>query len=212
MGMDAGSIVYDESELRQRIHWVLTQYNQPALVEEYLPGREFTVAVMGRKDARLYTHRPDLYHADGFHRFPVLEVESTTSVTPGVYGHAAKSLNFGEDGIPAILCPAEVSPELWNQLQSLAIAAHNAVGAVDISRVDIRLDADGQPRLLEINTLPGMTPEFSDLCVIAKADGLTYQDIVLEILYLGASRWNLVPAREYVLKTRPVPALAAVEE
>ncbi len=211
MGMDAGSIVYHETELRQRVNWVVTQYNQPALVEEYLPGREFTVGVMGRKDARYYTKRPDLYHADGYHRFPLLEVESSHSVTPGVYGHDAKSLNFGDDGIPAIICPASVEPALWNQLQSLAIAAHNAIGAMDISRVDMRLDADGQPRLLEINSLPGLTPEFSDLCIIARAEGLTYRDIIQEILYLGASRWNLVPARKYVMEPVNVSELAPVE-
>jgi D-alanine-D-alanine ligase len=210
MGMDAGSIVFDENELRCRVSWVVSQYDQPALVEEYLPGREFTVGVMGHKDARKFSHRPDLYHADGFHRFPLLEVESSCSVTPGVYGHAAKSLNFGENGMPAIVCPAEVKAELWNQLQSLAIAAHNAVGAVDISRVDIRLDAEGQPRLLEINTLPGLTPEFSDLCVIAKAEGLTYRDIILEILYLGAARWNLFYTRDYARKPIHATAMASI--
>jgi len=200
MGMDSGSIVFDEDALRHRVRWVVSQYNQPALVEEYLPGREFTVAVMGRKDARLYSQHPERYHTDGFHRFPLLEVESSHSVTPGVYGYKSKSLHFGDAGIPAFICPAEVEPGLWNQLQSLAIAAHNAIGALDVSRVDIRLDAEGQPRLIEINTLPGLTPGFSDLCVIAEAEGLSYQDIILEILYLGASRWNLLPTRKYVLE------------
>ena len=210
MGMDAGSIVFDERALRSRVEWVVSQYNQPALVEEYLPGREFTVAVMGRKDAALYSPRPELYDSDGFHRFPLLEVESTRSITPGVYGHAAKSLNFGDAGIPAFICPAIIEHRLWNQLQSLAIAAHNAIGAVDVSRVDIRLDADGQPRLIEINTLPGLTPDFSDLCVIANAEGLTYQDIILEILYLGASRWNMLPARKYYMEPASVGGMVSV--
>lgn len=200
MGMDAGSIINNRADLRRRVNWVIRQYNQPALVEEYLPGREFTVGVLGRKDASFYTLRPDLYDLDGFHRFPVLEVESTVSVTPGVYGHDAKVLNWGDNGMPGIICPASIDPGLLRQLQNLAIAAHNAVGAVDISRVDMRLDAQGQPRLIEINTLPGLTPGFSDLCVIANADGLSYRDLILEILYLGASRWNLVPARNYVYK------------
>ncbi len=211
MGMDAGSIVFNEDELRRRVCWVVTQYNQPALVEEFLPGREFTVAVMGHKDARRFSHRPELYHTDGFHRFPLLEVESSRSVTPGVYGYKSKTLHFGDEGIPAFICPADVEPGLWNQLQSLAIAAHNAIGAVDISRVDMRLDAEGQPRLIEINTLPGLSPGFSDLCVIANTEGLTYQDIILEILYLGAARWNLLPARDYVLEGTRVGELAPVE-
>ena len=211
MGMDAGSIVFHEEELRRRVRWVVSQYNQPALVEEFLPGREFTVAVMGHKDARRFSHRAGLYHTDGFHRFPLLEVESSRSATPGVYGYKTKTLHFGDEGIPAFICPAEVEPGLWGQLQSLAIAAHNAIGALDISRVDIRLDGEGQPRLIEINTLPGLSPGFSDLCVIANADGLSYEDIILEILYLGASRWNLLPARDYVLDPARVEKLVALK-
>jgi D-alanine-D-alanine ligase len=199
MGMDAGSIVNDEEHLRQRVHWVVKNYRQPALVEEYLPGREFTIGVLGRADAARYSPRPSLYQADGFHRFPVLEVDHRGSVTPGVYGHEAKSLNFGEAGIPEFICPADVSSGLARKLQDLAIAGHQAVGALDVSRLDIRLDSTGEPRLIEINSLPGLSPGFSDLCVIAGAEGLTYSDLILEILYLGASRFGLLqPAGAHV--------------
>jgi D-alanine-D-alanine ligase len=203
MGMDEGAIVHSETELRRRIRWVIQEYRQPALVEEYLPGREFTVAVLGRQDAGLFTHRPELYRRDGFHRFPVLEVESSYSVTPGVYGHAAKTKNWGDEGMPEIYCPANIEPTLAEQLNNLAIRGHQAIGALDISRIDFRLSADGKPRMLEINTLPGLTPDFSDLCVIANAGGISYRELILEILYLGASRFGMLPARQ-VMQARPV--------
>ena len=77
-------------------------------------------------------------------------------------------------------------------MQDLAIRAHEALGALDVSRVDMRCDAYGNPFLIEINTLPGLSPGFSDLCVIANAEGISYENLLLEILYLGASRWGLV--------------------
>jgi len=196
MGMDDGAICYDEKQVRQRVQWVVDNYRQPALVEEFLPGREFTVAVMGRKDAALYSRHPEWYGSDGFHRFPVLEVDSRNSVTPGLYGHKAKTLHEWDEGVPGFICPAKVEPGLYNQLQNLAIAAHQAIGSCDISRVDIRLDAAGRPRLLEINTLPGLTPDFSDLCIIANANRISYRDLILEILYLGASRFGMVNAHK----------------
>jgi D-alanine-D-alanine ligase len=210
MGMDSNAICYTEAQLRQRVRWVVQSYRQPALVEEFLPGREFTVAVMGRQDAARFSPHPDWYGPDGFHRFPVLEVDSSRSVTPGIYGHKAKTLHDGDDGVPGFLCPADVTPELFDQLQTLAIAAHNALGSWDVSRVDIRLDADGQPRLLEINTLPGLTPEFSDLCIIGRAEGISYQEIILEILYLGASRYGML--EPLVQQPEPIhlPAMAQV--
>jgi D-alanine-D-alanine ligase len=192
MGMDGSSIVENEAQLRARVDWVIKTYRQPALVEEYLPGREFTIGVLGRADAAKYSRRPDLYGADGFHRFPPLEVDNSRSITPGVYGNLAKTLHQGDEGIPGFICPADVDDDLAYQLQELAIQGHLAVGAVDVSRLDIRLDGRGQPRLIEINSLPGLSPGFSDLCVISEAEGLSYQDLILEILYLGASRFHLL--------------------
>jgi len=194
MGMGSESVVYNEEQLRRRVAWVVETYHQPALVEEYLPGREFTIGVMGRCDAALYSRRPEMYNADGFHRFPVLEVDNSNSVTPGVYGHMAKTLHHGDEGIPGFICPADVDPELARELQDLAIRGHLAIGGTDVSRLDIRLDAAGKPRLIEINSLPGLSPGFSDLCVIAGAEGLSYTDLILEILYLGASRFGLLQA------------------
>jgi D-alanine-D-alanine ligase len=164
------------------------------------------VAVLGRVDAVQYARRPELYESDGFHRMPVQEIDNSRSVTPGVYGYEAKALGLDEDGVPRFICPAPINSALACQLQDLAIKAHLAIGTEDVSRVDMRMDAEGNPRLLEINTLPGLTPEFSDLCVIANADGLSYKDLILEILYLGASRWKLFPARPV-----EIPALEEVE-
>ena len=196
MGVDTGAIVHNETELRQRVGWVINTYRQPALAEHYLSGREFTVAVMGRSDSKLYSSHPEWYDRDGFRRFSIMEVDNNNSVTPGIYGLAAKSKDIGEEGAPGFLCPAEVDAELAKKLQHYAWRGHNILGALDISRVDIRLDAKGQPCLIEINTLPGLTPDFSDLCVIANASGICYRELILEILYLGASRWGLLEARE----------------
>ena len=207
MGVDAKAIVNNEQELRERVKYVICMYKQPALVETYLSGREFTVANMGRPDAALYSPHPEWYDPDGFHRFPILELDSSRSITPGVYGIEAKAQSVGSEGAPGYLCPAEIEPELAKKLQHHAWRAHNILGALDVSRVDIRLDGEGQPSLLEINPLPGLTPDYSDLCLIAKAGGISYKDLILEILYLGASRWGMVEPHEVhgLQKKRAVP-------
>jgi D-alanine-D-alanine ligase len=202
MGVDLKAIVHNEGELRERVKWVIDNYSQPALVETFLPGREFTVGIMGRPDARLYSRHPEWYDKDGFHRFPILELDSTRSVTPNIYGQAAKSKSVGEEGAPGYFCPANIEPELAKKLQYLAWRAHVLLNALDVSRTDIRLDAEGTPRLLEINTLPGLTPDYSDLCLQAQAEGITYNDLLLEILYLGASRWGMLEPREVQIETR----------
>ena len=200
MGVDLNAIVRNENELRERVKWVIDNYNQPALVETFLPGREFTVGVMGRPDIKNYTRHPEWYDKDGFHRFPILELDNSRSVTPNVYSQAAKSKSVGEEGAPGYFCPAHLEPELEKKLLYLAWRAHILLGALDISRTDIRLDAEGNPRLMEINTLPGLTPDYSDLCLQAKAEGISYTDLILEILYMAASRWGMLEAREVQLE------------
>jgi D-alanine-D-alanine ligase len=196
MGVDMKARVETEPELRERVNYVINSYKQPALVETYLPGREFTVGQIGRPDAALFSRHPEWYAADGYHRFPIMEVESSRAATPGIYSNAAKSHLLGEEGAPEYLCPADIPPDLAKKLHHLSLRGHTILGALDVSRVDIRLDAEGQPRLIEINPLPGLTPGYSDLCIEAEADGIAYEDLILEILYLSAGRWGLLKPRD----------------
>lgn len=209
MGVDLNAIVKNESELRERVHWVIEKYEQPALVETFLPGREFTIGIMGRPNARACSYHPDWYDKDGFHRFPVLELDSSRSVTPNVYSQAAKSKSVGEDGAPGYLCPAQIEPEFAKKLQYLAWRAHILLGALDVSRTDVRLDAEGIPRLMEINTLPGLTPDYSDLCLQASAEGISYTDLILEILYLAATRWGLMEPQPIMMEAIRKPNASA---
>ncbi len=202
MGVDLNAIVNNETELRERATYIVNTYQQPALVETFLPGREFTVGILGRAEAKLYSRHPEWYEKDGFHRFPILELDTTRSITPWIYTHEAKSKEVGADGHLGYFCPAEIEPELEKKLKSLALRAHQLLYTLDVSRTDIRLDEDGNPRLIEINTLPGLTPDYSDLCLQAKAEGICYEDLVLDILYLGASRWGMLEPRESNETTR----------
>ena len=208
MGVNGKAIVNNEAELRERAEYVIRLYHQPALVETFLPGREFTVGIMGRHDTVLYSRHPEWYEKDGYLRLPILELDSSRSITPGIYGLEAKAQSVGSNGAPVYLCPAPLDPDLARKLHRLAWRAHVVLGACDVSRTDIRLDCEGNPRLLEINPLPGLTPNYSDLCIQCSAQGISYEDLILEILYLGASRWNMLTPHEIPLpqkkKTGPL--------
>lgn len=192
MGIDDNSIVTSEASLRERVNYIITTYKQPALVETYLPGREFTIGLLGGPHARYFSRHPEWYNKDGFHRMPVLELDSADAATPGIYSFAAKAELPGEKGAPKYICPTDIDPTLESRLQRIGLRAHLAIGAQDISRVDIRLDADGNLQLMEINPLPGLTPGYSDMCIQAAAEGIRYEDLILEILYLAAGRWGLL--------------------
>jgi D-alanine-D-alanine ligase len=170
---------------------VIGKYRQPALVEEFLPGREFTVGFIGNPGFPNRRRRPWLYDPEGYHFFPVLEIDSRISVTPSVYSHDAKMYDIGAPGAPGYICPTDIPDSLRLRLVDLTRRAAEAIDACDVSRVDLRLDAEGEPRLMEINTLPGLNPAVSDLCIVAAAEGMPYQDLITEILYLAAERYQM---------------------
>lgn len=191
MGVDAAAVVHDEAQLRQRVGWLLETYKQPALVEAMLTGREFTVGYLGNRGDSSRRRRPWLYDENGYHAFPIMEIDSSIASTPGIYGHDAKSYDIGVTGAPEYICPARIPERQRKRFVDLAIRAAEAIGACDVSRVDLRLGADGRPYLLEINTLPGLNPMISDLCIMAAAEGMVYDDLITEILYLAAERRGL---------------------
>jgi D-alanine-D-alanine ligase len=205
MGINGRSVVHNEAALRRQVHWAIKTYRQPALVESYLPGREFTVGLIGnalspgeqRWNGPSATLRRGsgqgsgrrLYDERGFHLFPVLEIDANVGAGKGLYNTAAKSFNPGDEGAPLYLCPADIPVALEAEMKQLAVAAFEAISALDLSRVDFRLGSDGRPYLLEINTLPGLNPTVSDLCIMARTEGMHYTDLINEILYLAADRY-----------------------
>jgi D-alanine-D-alanine ligase len=189
MGVDPGSVVHDEPALRQRLSWAIGSYRQPALVEPFLQGREFTVGLIGNNRACLPVPDSCLYDERGFHVFPVLEIDvSPIPASQGIYSSHVKSERPTE---PRYLCPAPIGAELARQLQDLAVAAFLAIGALDVGRLDFRLDEHGKPHLLEINTLPGLNPRYSDIVMAARGEGMPYESLVNEILQLAIARYGL---------------------
>jgi len=210
MGINGRSVVHDEAELREQAYWVIQTYRQPALLEGYLPGREFTVGLIGNTLAPGERRGNGLYDERGFHLFPVLEIDTTVGAVQGLYNTEAKSYYPGEEKAPRYTCPADISWDLEAELKRLAVAAFEAIGALDVSRVDLRLGADGQPYLMEINTLPGLNPSVSDLTIVARVGGMPYVDLINEILNLAVDRYGLaIPALESrVWEWRGIPLLS----
>jgi D-alanine-D-alanine ligase len=189
MGINLASVVRDEAALRAQVRWVIGTYRQPALVEAYLPGREFTVGLVGNRLAPGEAPRSAFYDALGYHVFPVLEIDVSNLNEPGLlYTGYIKSKT---PMAPRYLCPAPIEQELADELRALAVRAFEAIGSLDVARVDFRLNADGQPCLLEINTLPGMNPTISDIVLAANGEAVPYNTLVQEVLGLALHRYGM---------------------
>lgn len=199
MGINGSSICRNEKQLRRQVRSLLETYRQPALVEGFLPGREYTVGILGNRLLPGEAPRSEFYDGRGYHLFPVLEIDPHHGAGKGLYNVEAKSYLPGEAGAPLYLCPADIPLELETELKELTISAFEAIDALDVSRVDFRMGLDGKPYLMEINTLPGLNPVVSDLCIMASAEGLPYTRLINEILQLAASRY----VREGKLFTLP---------
>jgi D-alanine-D-alanine ligase len=195
MGINGQSVVRDEDALRRQVQWIVETYRQPALVEQLLPGREFTVGLIGNPLEPGEVRGSDIYDARGYHFFPPLEIDANVGVGKGLYNTAAKSYKPGEEGAPLYLCPADIPAALEAEMSELALAAFEAIDALDVGRVDFRLGSDGRPYMIEINTLPGLNPVLSDLCIMAHAEGMAYADLINEIVALALARY----AREGML-------------
>ena len=189
MGINGRSIVHDEGDMREQVRWVSRTYGQPALVEGFLPGREFTVGLIGNAWRPGERRQQDLYDEQGYHLFPVLEIDANVGAGQGVYNTLAKSYLPGEPDAPLYLCPASIPADLEADLKRLTVAAFEAIGALDVGRVDLRLGTDGRPNLMEINTLPGLNPTVSDLCIVARTEGFDYRDLINQILDLAVGRY-----------------------
>ncbi len=163
-GITSASVVSDEASAKAAAKACVDKYGQPALVEEYIQGRELTVGLLGEKRPRV---------------LPPMEVVFLDTPKHPVYGFEEKQADTTKVRFD---CPAKLSPAELKKVEKTVRDTFASLGCRDVARVDLRLAPDGRVFVIEVNPLPGLTPDFSDLCMIAKVVGMDYRSLIGEIL------------------------------
>ncbi len=177
MGINADGRVTDRAALERVVRRLLDVYREPVLIEEFCPGQECSVAILGTgSNAR---------------------VLGTSTITPRtvaneqfVYSRALKELKEWREHVE-IACPPRCEPEVQRSVETLALASYRAIGCRDVGRVDVRIDARGEASFIELNPLPGIAPGYSDLCIIASGMGLDYDTVINTIVDLARARYGI---------------------
>jgi D-alanine-D-alanine ligase len=177
IGIRDGARCDDRASLVSRVSRILADYAQPALVEEFLPGVEVTVGILGSgADARILGCMEIVPLKEDREHF--------------VYSLDLKrDVNFHERIEYCV--PPRQPRELVERMEQIALDAYRALGCRDVGRVDLRVGADGQPKFLEVNPLPGLKPGWSDMAVLATKAGLPYERLILSIVEAAVERLGL---------------------
>jgi D-alanine-D-alanine ligase len=170
-GIAAKGVVDDEHALRKIVRELIDKYKQPALIEEYISGREFTVGLLGDRRPRVLPPMEILFK-DQSNKRPVYDYEVKQDWPQYVYYQ----------------CPAKLTPQELKAVERAARETFQALDCRDVGRVDLRMDAQGNVYVLELNPLPGLTPEHSDLVLIGTAAAMDYRTLIAEILAGGLKR------------------------
>lgn len=164
-GITAKSLVHTPGELEKMVSWILSEFHQPALVEEYLPGREFTVGIVGTGDEAVAIGGMEVICANNL-----------------PYSVEVKE-NYQE------YCSYKpLGPEVTEECKKVALGAWNALGAVDAGRVDLKADRNGHICFIEANPLAGLNPVHSDLPILSRMYGIEYQDLMEMIMKAAIKR------------------------
>jgi D-alanine-D-alanine ligase len=170
-GVGPRSRVEDPDALAAVCAELLARYRQPVLVETYLPGREFTVGILGT--------------GEGAKALGVLEIELLEGAEPLAYSYVNK------ERCEELVRYRLVDDATARAAAGVALAAYRALGLADAGRVDLRCDASGAPQFLEVNPLPGLHPTHSDLPILASRTGMAYDELIGAILRGAMARYGL---------------------
>ena len=166
-GSTVGVFIIKSADQIENAMSEVAKFDREVLVEEYIPGRELTVGVLGEQALPILEIIPKGGFYDFTNKYPFLNPQA---------GGGAEHV-----------CPAKIEPALTRRIQEMALAAHRALGLRVYSRVDVMLSENGEPVVLEVNTIPGMT-EASLLPEAAAAAGIDYAQLCVRIIELSRAR------------------------
>src|SRR5512139_3042 len=172
-GVTSRSVVRDEGELREVAREIIARYRQPALVEQYVSGREFTVGLLGERRPRVLPPM-EIVFLDPGDDTPVYSFEMKQE--------SSKRIRYE--------VPARVTERELERLERASRDCFAALGCRDVARLDFRMDAQGRIYFIESNPLPGLAPGWSDLVLISQAAGIEYRALIGEILSFAIRRYQ----------------------
>lgn len=174
-GIYNSSRVNDKKELERNIERLSKKYpKQPVLVEEYIKGREITVGIIGN----------DVPKVMGL-------MEIINKKYPGEDFFYSLEVKREWEELVDYVSPPDISQSLSLEIRRLATIAFKEFGCRDIARIDFRISEYNEPYLLEINPLPGLSPQYGDLVIMAQKQGITYEDLIIAILNNSFSRYGI---------------------
>lgn len=162
-------IVYNESELRRGAEKIWEMFRTPTLVEEYIEGREINIALLGN---------------DPVEALPPVELIFKEGEKIFTYEDKTNTNNRRVEKV----CPASFPLAEIEYFQSLALAAFKALDCYDCARVDFRIDREGNPYILEVNSMPSLAPDGS-FVYAAKSAGLNYNALVNKLIEIASKRY-----------------------
>ncbi len=171
-GLTEASRVVDIEGLKKQVRLVTEVYKQPALVEEFIKGREFTVAIIGNDNPEV---------------FPSVQVEIDNEINLGDKFYTFARIT--SDRLKYV-CPAKIPESLENKLREFALRVYRSVGCRDFGRVDFRVDDQDRPFVLEINPLPILSHE-DTFMIVAQYKKIGYNGIIKMIVDAAINRLNL---------------------
>ncbi|RPJ05767.1 MAG: D-alanine--D-alanine ligase, partial [Deltaproteobacteria bacterium] len=173
-GVRLDSKVGDFSSLKEKTAWLLETYRSPVLVEEFVQGPEFTVGILGNEVPSV---------------LGVMQI-TIKGIPPSEAIYSLEIKREWEERVE-YRCPPAVGASLLRKIEEVALRSYKALECRDVSRVDIRVGADGEAYFLEINPLPGLSPAYGDLPIIARRMGWTYDQLVKTIFRHALKRYGL---------------------
>jgi len=171
-GLTPAALVRDVKQLKKRVQWLTETYRQPALVEEFISGQEFTVAVIGNEQPMV---------------LPPVQVAIQDKIDLGDDFYTRQRVEAREI---RDICPADITRDLEEELKRIAREGYEAVGCRDLGRLDFRVNKAGQPFLLEINPLPSLS-KMDVFPLVSKAIGMDYNGIINQIFDFATQRQNI---------------------
>jgi D-alanine-D-alanine ligase len=164
-GITEKSLVNSQSELLKMVGWILTEFGQPALVEEYLPGREFTVGILGYSEEAIAI--------GGMEVMTVNNLPYSVEVKENYQNYCTYK---------------PLDADIVDECKSVALHAWRALDAVDAGRVDLKTDRNGKICFVEANPLAGLNPIHSDLPILSRMYGIEYQALMEMIMKAAIKR------------------------